>query len=91
MAVIAPFLTQSPPPIPAMLVDATIQQSRHFFRASREELLRVLKRDPDNAQALLTLSTVAMVQGDHDLANRLCVQMTNATGNFMGMICTASL
>ncbi len=91
MAVIAPFVAQSPPPIPVMLVHATIQQSRHFFQASREELLQILKRDPENVQALLTLSTVAMVQGDHDLANRLCVQMTNAAGNFMGMICTAAL
>ncbi|WP_458070177.1 tetratricopeptide repeat protein [Rhodanobacter sp. BL-MT-08] len=91
MAVITPFMARTPPPIPIMLVHATIQQSRHFFQASRDELLQILKRDPENVQALLTLSTVAMVQGDHDLANRLCVQMTNAAGNFMGMICTASL
>jgi len=32
-----------------------------------------------------------MVQGDHDLANRLCVDLTNNAGNFMGMICSASL
>jgi thioredoxin-like negative regulator of GroEL len=91
MAVITPFMNEPVPPIPVMLVHATIQQSRHFFQASRDELLQILKRDPDNVQALLTLATVAMVQGDHDLANRLCVQMTNAAGNFMGMICTASL
>jgi thioredoxin-like negative regulator of GroEL len=91
MAVIAPFMTQPAPPIPVLLVHATIQQSRHFFKASRDELLHILQRDPDNVQALLTLSTVAMVQGDHDLANRLCVQLTNAAGNFMGMICSASL
>ncbi len=91
MAVITPFMARTPPPIPVMLVHATIQQSRHFFQVSRDELLQILKRDPSNVQALLTLSTVAMVQGDHDLANRLCVQMTNAAGNFMGMICTASL
>jgi thioredoxin-like negative regulator of GroEL len=91
MAVVAPFMAQSPQPIPIMLIDATIQQSRHFFTASRIELLQILKRDPANVQALLTLATVAMVQGDHDLANRLCVQMTNAAGNFMGIICSASL
>jgi tetratricopeptide (TPR) repeat protein len=91
MAVIQPFMAQPAPPIPVMLVHATIQQSRHFFRASRDELMQILKRDPENVQALLTLSTVAMVQGDHELANRLCVDMTNAAGNFMGMICTASL
>jgi cytochrome c-type biogenesis protein CcmH/NrfG len=91
MAIIEPFMAASAPPIPVMLVHATIQQSRHFFQASRDELTQILKRDPENVQALLTLSTVAMVQGDHALANRLCVEMTNAAGNFMGMICTASL
>ncbi|WP_158880034.1 hypothetical protein [Rhodanobacter sp. L36] len=91
MAVIEPFMASSTPPVPVMLVHATIQQSRHFFQASREELTQVLKRDPTNVQALLTLATVAMVQGDHDLANRLCVDLTNEAGNFMGMICSASL
>jgi thioredoxin-like negative regulator of GroEL len=91
MAVIAPFMASPMPPIPIMLVHATIQQSRHFFQDSREELTQILKRDPGNVQALLTLATVAMVQGDHDLANHLCVDLTNEAGNFMGMICTASL
>ena len=91
MAVIQPFMVSPKPPIPVMLVHATIQQSRHFFQASRDELTQILKRDPGDIQALLTLATVAMVQGDHDLANRLCVDLTNDAGNFMGMICSASL
>ena len=91
MAVIQPYLVSSTPPIPVMLVHATIQQSRHFFQASRDELTQILKRDPGNTQALLTLATVAMVQGDHDLANRLCVDIANNAGNFMGLICSASL
>jgi cytochrome c-type biogenesis protein CcmH/NrfG len=91
MAVVQPFMAAPAPPVPVMLVHATIQQSRHFFQASRDELSQILKRDPANVQALLTLATIAMVQGDHDLANRLCVDLTNNAGNFMGMICTASL
>ncbi|MEP6897583.1 MAG: hypothetical protein ABI870_03530 [Rhodanobacter sp.] len=91
MAIIEPFMASPTPPIPVMLVHATIQQSRHSFKASREELELILKRDPGNVQALLTLATVAMVQGDHERANRLCVDLTNEAGNFMGMICTASL
>ena len=91
MAVIGPFMAQPAPPIPVLLVHATIQQSRHFFQASRDELTLILKRDPGNVQALLTLATVAMVQGDHELANRSCVALTNSGGNFMGMTCTAAL
>lgn len=90
-AVIAPFMTGPAPPIPVLLVHATIQQSRHYFQASREELAQILKRDPQNVQAWLTLATVAMVQGDYTLANRACVQLANTSGDFMGMICAASL
>ena len=42
MAVIEPWMTEPVPPIPVLLVHATIQQSRHFFQASREELTRDL-------------------------------------------------
>lgn len=91
MAVIGPLMTQPDPPIPILLVHATIQQSRHFFKASRAELKHILQRDPGSAQAWLTLATVAMVQGDTDLANHACVQLANTGGNFMGMTCSASL
>ena len=91
MAVIAPWMSEPEPPIPVLLVHATIQQSRHFFQASRDELGAILKRDPENTQALLTLATVAMVQGDVELANHACVQLTNTAGDFMGMVCSASL
>ena len=91
MAVIQPDMDQPVPSISVLLVHATIQQSRHFFQASRNELMQILKRDPGNAQAWLTLATVAMVQGDDELANRACVRLANASSDFMGIVCTASL
>lgn len=83
--------SQAATPISILLVHATIQQSRHFFQAARKELDAILERDPDNAQAWLTLATVAMVQGDVELANRACVQLANSGGDFMGLVCSASL
>jgi tetratricopeptide (TPR) repeat protein len=91
MAVIGPSMEQPTPPIPVLMVHATIQQSRHFFQASREELTQILKRDPGNAQAWLTLATIGMVQGDDALANDACVHLANASSDFMGIMCTASL
>lgn len=91
MAVITPAMRQQPPPISVMLVHATILQSMHFFEASQKELAQILKRDPGSAQAWLTLATVAMVQGDDTLANRACVNLANTGGDFMGMVCSASL
>jgi hypothetical protein len=37
------------------------------------------------------LATVAMVQGDDVVANNACVQLANASSDFMGIMCTASL
>jgi cytochrome c-type biogenesis protein CcmH/NrfG len=91
MAVIQPHMLAPQPPVSVLMVHATILQSMHFFQASRDELARILKRDPDNVQAWLTMATVAMVQGDEDLANRACVQLANLSGDFMGIVCSASL
>jgi len=91
MAVIEPWMRAPAPPISIALLHATVQQSRHFFSESRKELGEILARDPDSAQAWLTLATVAMVQGDMDGANRACVKLANTGGDFMGMVCTASL
>lgn len=91
MAVISPYMAQNMPPIPVLLVHATILQSRHDFQASRHELAAILQRDPGNAQAWLTLATVAMVQGDDAIANDACVHLANASSDFMGIVCTASL
>jgi tetratricopeptide (TPR) repeat protein len=91
MAVIQPAMQQPVPPISVLLVHATIQQSRHFFDDSRTELLQILKRAPDNAQAWLILSSIATLQGDDPLANDACVHLANASSDLMGIICTASL
>ncbi|GLQ45954.1 hypothetical protein GCM10007862_10050 [Dyella lipolytica] len=91
MAVITPYMQQPTPPISVLLVHATIQQSRHAFQASRNELTQILKRDPNNAQAWLTLATVAMVQGEDAIANDACVHLANASSDFMGILCTAAL
>jgi cytochrome c-type biogenesis protein CcmH/NrfG len=92
MAVIQPHMQAAQqPPVSVLLVHATILQSMHFFQDSRDELARILQRAPDNVQAWLTMATVAMVQGDEDLANRACVRLANLSGDFMGIVCTASL
>ena len=91
MAVIEPSMEQKSPPIPVLLVHATIQQSRHAFQAARDELTQIVQREPNNAQAWLTMATVAMVQGDEASANNACVHLANASSDFMGIVCTASL
>jgi Tfp pilus assembly protein PilF len=74
-AVIAPWTSKASAPNDAMLVLATILQSRHQFVESRQILQAVLRQDDDNPQAWLTLASVALVQGDMNEAHRDCAHL----------------
>lgn len=89
--VIDPWMQQKVVPVPILLTHATILQSRHFFKESREELKAILARDPGNVQAWLTLATVAMVQADYPTANSSCVRLATVGGDFYGQLCAAQL
>lgn len=91
LGVVEPWLEGDPVPIPALLVRATVLQNRHFFQQSRSVLAALLKRNPRNLQAWLTLATVEMVQADYAAANDACVQVAQIGGDFMGTLCTAQL
>ena len=90
-AVIAPWLQHTPPPPTARLIDATILQSRHLFAESKAELLDILSRDRDNAQAWLTLATVAQVQGDMDTARYACAHLIGGGDALVAGACLAAL
>jgi Tfp pilus assembly protein PilF len=90
-AVIGPWLAQTPAPIPALLVHATILQSRHYFDEAREQLLGILKRDPENAQAWLTLAAVTQVQGDVRSARRACAHLLGSSDPLLPGACLSAL
>ena len=89
-AVIAPWLARRPATIDALLVSATILQSRHQFAESRRALQAILQRDPDNAQGWLTLSSVALVQGDMREAQRACAHLLGGSDALVAAGCIAA-
>ncbi len=62
-------------PLDALVLRATIEQSRHRFDAARALLDRVLARAPEHSQALLTRAAIAQVRGDYAAANADCVRL----------------
>ena len=90
-AVIAPWLTKLPPPATALVLQATILQYRHLFAEARDLLKKALKREPQNAQAWLTLATLDMVQGTYTAANDECVQVARNGGSTLGLACSGNL
>jgi thioredoxin-like negative regulator of GroEL len=89
-AVLVPWLARRPPSVDALLVHATILQSRHQFADSRRVLQSILQRDPDNSQAWLTLSAVALVQGDMGEAQRDCAQLLGDSNALVAAGCIAA-
>jgi tetratricopeptide (TPR) repeat protein len=75
-------------PLDALVLRATIEQSRHRFDAARMLLDRVIARAPDHGQALLTRATIAQVRGDYAAANADCARLRPLNAD-VAAICAA--
>ena len=62
-AALAPWWDLAEPPVPVLILRATLEQRRHDFDAALADLERVLARQPRHPQALLTKATILEVQG----------------------------
>ncbi len=90
-AALGPWWLQNEPPVPVLLLRATIRQSNHDFKGARVDLEQVLKREPNNAQALLTLATVQQVTGDIKSAAESCEKLRPLTSRLISTTCMATV
>lgn len=90
-AVMAPWMAKKPPPPVAMVLQATILQFRHQFAEARVLLNAAVQRDPQNAQAWLTLANLDMVQGEYAAAGKNCSQVARTGGMTLSLACTGNL
>lgn len=91
LALIEPWLKQQQPPPSVLLLKATILQSRHLFKQARVILEDLVKTDPDNRQAWLTLASVAQVQGDLDTARHGCARLMGGMDALVAASCIGGL
>jgi hypothetical protein len=90
-AVLAPWWNETAPPVPVLLLRATIRQSSHAFDAARGDLEQATAREPGNAQAWLTLATIQQVTGDLAGAARSCEHTQPAASATIATICRAAV
>ena len=90
-AALAPWWLQSEPPVPVLLLRATIRQSNHDFKNSRLDLEQAVKREPNNAQAWLTLATVQQVTGDMKGSAASCAKLVPLTARLISTTCLAAV
>jgi tetratricopeptide (TPR) repeat protein len=90
-AALAPWVQRSPPNADVLVLQATLQQSRHEFAASLGTLDRVLAVRPQNPQALLIRATVLRVLGRYPEAGAACEEFSRLVESRLAAICIEGL
>ena len=88
---LAPWLSGASVRSDALVLDATVLQSRHAFSAALSELDRALALQPDNAQAWLTRATILRVLGRYPEAMQSCEGLGAAVDPAITQLCEQSL
>ena len=89
--VLSPWWKDPDAPTRVLVLRATIRQSAHQFDAAVADLDTVLRREPANAQALLTRATVLTVQGRYAEARGDCGRISRIGLEIYGAICVAAI
>ena len=90
-AALGVWWSQTEPPIPVLLLRATIRQSVHDFNSALRDLDQAVRREPGNAQAWLTLTTVQQVTGNLAGAADSCRKVAPLAPPLIGITCLASI
>jgi len=90
-AVLAPWVKQTSPNPTVLVLQATLQQSRHEFGASLATLDHALAVRPEDPQALLIRATVLRVLGRYPEASAACEQFSRLVEPRLAALCIQSL
>jgi hypothetical protein len=90
-AALMPWIKAAQPPTTVLVLRANIRQSLHQFADARADLQQVVAREPANAQAWLTLATVAQVTGDSVMARMSCSKLSGLVEAPIHATCVAAI
>jgi tetratricopeptide (TPR) repeat protein len=90
-AVLAPWVGQRPASPDALVLQATVQQSRHEFGAALITLNRALAARPNDPQAWLTRATILRVLGRYQDAGASCEQFARWVEPRLASLCIQGL
>jgi hypothetical protein len=90
-AVLAPWVAHDPPVPEALVLRATVQQSRHEFSAALDTLALVLRARPGEPQALLTEAVILRVQARYPESSAACERFAAHVNSDLGAVCVQSV
>jgi hypothetical protein len=88
---LAPWWSLPAPPLPVLVLRATIRQHDHDFDAALQDLAHALQTDPRNAEAWLTQAVVQTVRGDYAAARQSCLQVLPLAPSLVGVTCLSGV
>ena len=75
---LAPWWDRADAPVDMAILQATVQQGRHEFDASRKVLSAALMRSPNHAQGWLNLAALERLSGNYEQALAACARVASA-------------
>jgi predicted Zn-dependent protease len=86
-ATLKPWWEESNPPDRILFLRAVVRQYKHQYQQAEDDLKALLKQQPQNSQAWLTLSTIQMVQGDYPKARAGCSALARTASAWLSNVC----
>ena len=88
-AALKPWWDLPDPPLPVLLMRATLAQDRHDFSTALADLARAIERDPKNARAWSLRAAIHLVQADYAAARRDCAALVPLVDELSAAGCVA--
>ncbi len=82
-----PWWTDAEPPAAILMLRALILQNRHDFDSALQDLDKLLRQQPDNAEAWLARAIILLVQARYDEAQQSCGALINLDDALLAATC----
>lgn len=86
-AVLSPWWNKKRPPAEILLLRATLNQQKHDYKSAIADLKLLLKQQPKNIQAWLTLSIIQQVLGNYESARSSCSALARTRSSWLSTLC----
>jgi predicted Zn-dependent protease len=90
-AALTPWWTMAEPPVPVLVLRATLNQYNHAFVTALADLNQATRREPRNGAAWSLLAAVHMVQADYTVARKDCENLDGLASKLIVLACVTTV
>ena len=90
-AALAPWWGLAQPPVPVLVLRATLRQYNHDFTNALADLDQAIRREPRNGAAWALRAAIHMVQADYAVAREDCGNLRGLASELIVLACAAAV